>query len=167
MEVITLSFKAFLLMFRILEKISFLIAFLFFSSCIDYTQVEHYELPNPYPVEITGDNYEWHFRFPGKDGKFQTSDDVLTIQNIKLPQNIDVEFQLLSKDYLYTMELPELRQIAMAVPDMRHTLVFRTTQKGIYKIKGDQMCGYTHESLFGKLTVESPNQFFYWLSKQN
>lgn len=139
----------------------------FSTACMHLFQVERYDLPNPYPVEIMGENYQWHFRFPGKDGKLQTPDDILTLQNIKLPQHIDVQFQLSSKDYLYTLELPEFRQIALAVPDMKHTLTIKTSHKGTYKIKGDQMCGYTHESLFGKLIVGSPNQFFYWLSKQN
>ncbi len=141
----------------------FSIGLLLLTAC---KKVEVYELPSPYSIEVKGSEYEWHIRYPGRDGQLHTKDDIITLRHIHLPQSTEVNISLHSTDYLYFLELPDFRQIGMAVPDMEHSIDITTGAAGTFKIRGDQMCGYTHESLHGILTVESPKRFHSWLSKQ-
>ena len=98
-------------------------------------------IPNPLVVDITGKAYEWHIRYPGPDA--------LT----------DVRLQLHSREYLYTFTLPHLDLKEIAIPDLMFHLEFNTGPEGIHELLGDQMCGYSHPKLMGKLNVVSHNDF--------
>ena len=124
------------------------------------------DLDAPYPIEVVGSNYEWQFRYPGSDCQLHTKDDIIAKQDLHLPANSSVRLHLHSTDYLYFFELPEFQIIATAVPDMRHSIDLSTAQSGVFRIRGDQMCGYIHESLHGQLKVKSKRLFIHWLSKQ-
>lgn len=144
-----------------------LLSLLSLSACEYWAKVDVYELPSPYTIEVKGEEYEWHIRYPGRDGQLHTDDDVSTQQHIHLPENTKVNITINSSDYLYFLELPDFRQIGMAVPEMEHFIEITTKTAGEFKIRGDQMCGYTHESLYGILTVESPRRFHRWLAQQH
>jgi cytochrome c oxidase subunit 2 len=97
------------------------------------------------------------------DGALGTEDDICARHHVHLPKNTKVRLQLTSDDYLYTLTLPEWDLKEMAVPDMVFTLEFETKQIGQYDLLGDQMCGYAHEELLGRLVVQSHEDFNSWL----
>ncbi len=120
---------------------------------------EDFRFPSPYPIELIGEEYEWHIRYPGTDGQLHTKDDILAKRDLYLPQQSAIVLMLKSADKLYFLELPIFKQIGTAVPDMTHKLYFNTSKTGTSQLKGDQMCGFSHESLYGKLIVESQRRF--------
>jgi len=116
-------------------------------------------------IEVTGEAYNWHFRYPGLDGVLGTTDDKHSIQNLYLPIDTNVQLKLKSKDYIYSFALPELGQKEIAVPDLDFQLQFRTGKQKTLEILGDQFCGYAHKSLIGKAFISHQVSDFYILPK--
>ena len=81
-----------------------------------------------------------------------------------LPLGLAVELELTSRDYIYTFVLPHLDLHQMAVPDLTFSLAFTPQAAGTFAFVGDQMCGFEHESLNGRVVVESPAAFVEWLA---
>ena len=117
----------------------------------------------PFTVEITGEEFQWHIRYPGPDGQLGTSDDIHALRNMHLPVKTKTKINLTSRDYIYTLVFPnrELREIA--VPDMVFSLEFESETTGTFDLIGDQFCGYAHPDLLGKLVVQTHRDFDVWL----
>jgi len=120
-------------------------------------------IPNPLIVVVTGDDYNWHLRYPGEDGQIDTADDIPALRHLHLPTGIAARLKLQSMDFLYTLALPHLGLKEIAVPDLEFWLEFETTTEGVFELRGDQFCGYAHPDLLGTLVVEPPADFQAWL----
>ena len=121
--------------------------------------------PGPLHVQITGENYVWQFRYPGPDGTLHTDDDIIKPgKELCLPLDILIELELTSRDYIYTFALPHLDLHQVAVPDLTFALAFTPQTTGVFSFVGDQMCGFEHESLNGRVVIESPAAFLDWLT---
>ena len=112
-------------------------------------------------VEVTGDEFNWYFRYPGPDGELGTADDRHSVQDLYLPANSRVDLNLKSKDYVYTFALPDLDLQEIAVPGLDFSLQFSTSDEETLQLLGDQMCGFAHETLIGKVYVRGPGDDFY------
>lgn len=112
-------------------------------------------------IEVTGDEFNWHFRYPGPDGVLGTSDDRHSMQDLFLPDNSKVDLKLNSNDYVYMFSLPELGMREIAVPGLSFELQFTTQDEQILDLMGDQMCGFAHESLIGKVYVRNQDDGYY------
>ncbi len=121
--------------------------------------------PRPLHIQITGEEYTWQFRYPGPDGALNTADDIVKRgKELHLPLGIEIELELTSRDYIYTFALPHLDLRQVAVPDLTFALAFTPQTTGAFAFVGDQMCGFEHESLNGRLVVEPPAAFVAWLT---
>ena len=78
---------------------------------------------------------------------------------------MSIELELTSRDYIYTFALPHLDLHQVAVPDLTFPLTFVPQATGVFAFVGDQMCGFEHESLNGRVVVESPAAFVDWLER--
>jgi len=116
---------------------------------------------NVLAIEVTGDEYNWYFRYPGRDRVLGTDDDQHSVQDLFLPENTDVFLKLTSNDYVYSFALPDLDLREVAVPGLSFELQFRTKGDQTLQILGDQLCGFAHESLIGKahVGVEGGNHY--------
>ena len=112
-------------------------------------------------VEVTGDEFNWYFRYPGPDGELGTSDDRHSVQDLYLPVNSVVHLDLKSNDYVYTFALPDLDLQEIAVPGLDFGLQFSTNDEQTMQLLGDQMCGFAHETLIGKVYVRKSGSDFY------
>ena len=122
-------------------------------------EVEATSISQPLVIDITGAEYEWHMRYPGLDGKLNTADDGLDRRHLHLPAHSEVKLQLHSRDYLYSFALPHLDLKEIAIPDLEFSLSFGTGPEGTFDLLGDQLCGYAHPKLMGKLIILSPSDF--------
>ena len=123
-------------------------------------------IPQPYRIEITGDQYQWHVRYPGFDGVLATSDDVMTGPVVHVPENTEIIFQLKSTDFVYLLSLPQFRLKEIAVPGLDFSITFRPDTMGEFAREGDDLCGDSHPEMTGRLIVESRPQFVSWLRQQ-
>ncbi len=112
-------------------------------------------------IEVTGDDFNWYFRYPGPDGVLGTSDDQHSVQHIFLPDNSKVNLKLKSKDYVYSFALPELGLEEIAVPGLSFELMFTTGDEQTLQLMGDQFCGFAHETLIGKVYVRNQDDGYY------
>ncbi len=112
-------------------------------------------------VEVTGDEFNWYFRYPGPDGVLGTSDDQHSVQNMFLPDNSKVSLKLKSNDYVYTFTLPELGLKEIAVPGLNFGLQFTTQDQQTLQLRGDQLCGFAHETLIGKVYIRDQDDGYY------
>ena len=122
-------------------------------------EVKAASISPPLVVDITGVEYEWHMRYPGLDGKLNTADDGHDKRHLHLPAHTEVKLQLHSEDYLYSFALPHVDLKEIAIPDLEFSLSFTTGSEGTFDLLGDQLCGYAHPKLMGKLIILSPRDF--------
>ncbi|MBQ17922.1 MAG: hypothetical protein CMJ65_12435 [Planctomycetaceae bacterium] len=117
-------------------------------------------------VAVTGSRFQWSFRFPGQDGRFGTSDDLVSSRHLHLPQGQVVDLQLTSTDYIYTLSLPGLQLEEIAVPELVHTLRLEAQRNGVYRLLSDPMCAvrFSHDDEMGQVRVEDPGAFQNWLT---
>ncbi|MAG92757.1 MAG: hypothetical protein CMJ48_03255 [Planctomycetaceae bacterium] len=113
-------------------------------------------LRGPVLVEATGRDFQWHFRLAGTDQEIETADDVPAGTTLHLPPETDVELLLESEDYVYVFSNAELRLREIAVPEMTHSLRFRTPVGGTFDLLVDPICGFRffHDPLMGRITVD-------------
>lgn len=112
-------------------------------------------------IEVTGDDFNWYFRYPGPDGVLGTTDDRHSIQDLYLPDNSKVDLKLKSNDYVYSFALPELGMTEIAVPGLDFELQFATQDEQTMQLLGDQLCGFEHETLIGKVYVRNQDTGYY------
>jgi len=142
-----------------------IVSLLFYTSCIFFISCERnidVQISDPYTISVTGSDYHWYVVYPGEDQILNTADDIEHSPPIYLPAKTNVNILLNSTDYLYFFEVPYFNQIGIAVPDKSYSIHFKTPRPESIEFKGNQMCGYTHQSLFGELEVLSKSKFKKW-----
>jgi heme/copper-type cytochrome/quinol oxidase subunit 2 len=108
-------------------------------------------LPNPYVVELLGQELAWHFRHPGPDGVFKTLDDQLAGDSLRVPAEHAVTLRFQSADFVYTWALPALGAEQIAVPGMTFEVALPPLPTGRYDFLGTPFCGRDHSRLSGQL----------------
>lgn len=116
-------------------------------------------------MRVVADEFQWHLRYSGLDGKLDTPDDVLTLRHLHLPADTEISIDLQSKDYVYSFYLPHITLMEVAVPDRPFNLEFETSAPGTFKLLGSQMCGFAHPNLLGDVVIHPPADFETWLSQ--
>ena len=121
---------------------------------------------NAITVIATGENFNWHFQYPGEDGVLGTADDQYSEQNLLLPAEASVTLKLYSNDYLYSFALPDIALKEIAVPGLDFELSFETGSAQTMILLGDQFCGFSHDSLKGKVRIlDQENGFYQWFDR--
>lgn len=130
-----------------------------------WAQVKRYTPPeaNSVRVEVLAQQFAWNIRYPGPDHRFGTSDDLVAVNELKVPVNKPVIIQLRSKDVIHSFFLPELRIKQDTVPGMTVKIWFQATKKGNYDIACAELCGLGHFKMMGRLIVLSPQNYEKWL----
>jgi cytochrome c oxidase subunit 2 len=119
----------------------------------------------PVKIQVMGQQWVWKFRYAGGDGVFNTQDDVVTVNDLRLPINKKVLFQLTSKDVIHSFFLPNTRRKVDAMPGRISRMWFELTKTGEYPIVCAEMCGTAHYKMGAKLTTYSPEDYESWLGQ--
>lgn len=115
-------------------------------------------------VRIVSRQWSWEFDYPGPDGTLGTADDVVSMNELHVPANAVIEFELRSNDTLHSFWVPALRLKQDAVPGRKIYGWFQATRMGTYEILCAQLCGVAHTTMKGTLHVDSPEEFQRWLA---
>ncbi|MAT69451.1 MAG: cytochrome c oxidase subunit II [Planctomycetaceae bacterium] len=114
----------------------------------------------PPTVEVTGRQFNWDFRYPGKDGELYTHDDVVrTDGKLYLPYGKEVLLKITSADVLHSFFLPNMRMKQDVVPGMEQSMWFKATAGGSYDIVCAELCGWGHYKMKGEVTFLPPDEF--------
>lgn len=125
------------------------------------------KLSSPVVAVATGSDFQWNFTYPGADANLGTEDDIEQSKTLYLPPNTDVELQLKSADYIYTMTLPnedsENKPKEIAVPDLTFTLRFHTPTTAQWDLMVDPMCGFRpyHDDQMGEIIIADRSDFLH------
>lgn len=116
-------------------------------------------------IQVLAQQWAWNFRYAGKDGEFNTADDVVQLNNLVIPVGKKVMVQMTSKDVIHAFYLPNARIKADAIPGRYAKLWFDTNQPGIYEIACAEMCGNHHYLMKAQLTVLAQADYDRWLEE--
>ena len=139
-------------------------------------------------VEVVGQQWQWQYRFPGKDGVLGTSDvrnisdenpfglnpkdpngqdDVLIEDSeLHLPLDKPVKVLLRSIDVLHDFYVPQFRAKMDMVPGQVTYFWFTPTRTGTFDVLCFELCGVGHYAMRGSVVVETESAFQAWLEEQ-
>ena len=139
-------------------------------------------------IEVVGQQWQWTYRFPGKDGKLGTSniknissdnpfgvnpkdpngkDDVLVEDSeLHIPMGKPIKVLLRSIDVLHDFYVPEFRAKMDMVPGAVTYFWFTPIRTGTFDILCFELCGVGHHAMRGQVVVESESAFNKWLGEQ-
>src|SRR5205814_4191351 len=137
-------------------------------------------------IEVMGEQFVWNFRYAGPDGVFgrtdpslitgtnpfgqdkadpAAKDDILSINQLHLPEGKPVRMRIRSHDVIHSFYLPYQRIKQDAVPGMQIELWFVPDRSGQFEIACSQLCGLGHYRMRAFLTVESEEAYEKWLTE--
>ena len=127
--------------------------------------------PNKFPkgaasIQIRPRQFEWDIAYPGADGKFDTPDDITTINQLYLAVNEPVQIKLLSQDVIHSFFVPEFRIKQDAVPGMPTAVWIVPTKTGDFNIACAELCGAQHYRMMGYVHVVSKDSLASWIKSQ-
>src|SRR6267143_2997308 len=139
-------------------------------------------------VEVIGQQWQWSFRLPGKDGRLGTSNvrnispdnpmglnrddphgqDDVVIENgdLHLPIGKPVKVLLRSLDVLHDFYVPEFRAKMDMVPGMVTYFWITPIRTGTFDVLCAELCGMAHAQMRAKVIVEEESEYHAWLEKQ-
>ena len=139
-------------------------------------------------IEVVGQQWQWSFRFPGKDGVLGTSDtrnidddnpfglnrndpngrDDLLIEgdDLHLPIDRPVKVLLRSIDVLHDFYVPEFRAKMDMVPGAVTYFWLTPIRTGTFDILCFELCGVGHYTMRANVVVEEESDFQAWLQEQ-
>ena len=138
-------------------------------------------------VRVVGEQFAWSFHYPGDDGVFGATDpryideinvlgldyddpaagdDLITINQMHVPEGRPVLVWLSSKDVIHSFSIPVMRVKQDAIPGSRIGLSFTPTRAGKTEIACAQLCGLGHFRMRAFLTVESQEEFEAWFADE-
>ena len=118
--------------------------------------------PNVVRIEVNAHQWAWDARYAGPDGKFNTADDIIALNDIYVPVDAPVVLQLAAADVIHSFYLPNLRLKQDAMPGMLNKMWFQAKQVGQFDIACAQHCGTNHYKMKGTLHVLSTEEFARW-----
>ena len=138
--------------------------------------------------EALGQQWQWSFRLPGKDGVLGTTnirnvsddnpfglnpndpngqDDILIDgDDLHLPIDKPVKVLLRSLDVLHDFYVPQFRAKMDIVPGMVTYFWFTPTRTGTYDILCFELCGIGHYAMRSLVVVEEESAYQEWLQEQ-
>lgn len=122
--------------------------------------------PNALDIEVYGQQWAWNFRYAGPDGKFNTPDDVITLNEMHVPLDRPVYLKIKSKDVIHSFYLPNFRVKQDAMPGSITRLWFEAKKPGHFEIGCAQHCGANHYKMRGWITIESQQDYDQWLKDE-
>ncbi len=140
-------------------------------------------------VEAVGQQWQWSYRLPGKDGVLGTvnpreigftnpfgmntedpngQDDILVPSgDLHLAVDQPVQVLLRSKDVLHDFYVPQFRVKMDLVPGMVTSLWLTPTRVGEFEIACAEYCGVGHHTMRGVVVVDEKADYLAWLESQS
>lgn len=141
-----------------------------------WAQVTSAAPADAFVVEVTGQQFAWNVRYPGKDGIFgrtdpklvnpgdfnfigldksdpNAADDVVLQNQLYLPEGRPVRVRIRSLDVIHSFFLPQFRVKQDAVPGMTSETWFVPQKAGDFEIACAEHCGLGHYRMRGQVHV--------------
>lgn len=139
-------------------------------------------------IEVMGQQWQWSYRLPGKDGRLGTTDvryisaenpmginpqdprgqDDIVVSNddLHLPVGKPVKVLLRSIDVLHDFFVPEFRAKMDMIPGSVTYYWITPTRTGTFEVLCAELCGIAHAQMRSRVIVDDDKQYHAWLEKQ-
>lgn len=136
-------------------------------------------------VRVYAQQWAWSFHHAGRDGKFDTADDIRTggglpaakgdglfepddpNAGLHLQAGRTYHFELRALDVLHSFSIPVFRLKQDCIPGRVVTGWFRPEKPGVYDLQCAEMCGIAHGIMGARVFVETPEQHAAWLDRNS
>jgi cytochrome c oxidase subunit 2 len=88
------------------------------------------------------------------------------VNELHVPNEKVILFELTAKDVLHSLWVPELRLKQDAVPGRTIRGWFRATREGEFELICAEICGFAHSMMKGSLRIESAQEYDRWLASK-
>jgi len=116
---------------------------------------------NELVVKVHAIQFAWTFEYPQADGRAVVSNQLF------LPKDKPVRFDIDSKDVLHDFWVPAFRVKIDAVPGITTRLRVTPTRIGIYPVVCAELCGLGHSVMRSTAHVLTPAAFGRWLASKS
>jgi hypothetical protein len=86
-------------------------------------------------VDVMGEQYKWHFRYPDTKAKYKGEDDVKSTGVMRVPIGDKILCNLRSKDVIHSFFVPHMRVKQDAVPGLRQRAWFKPNRIKLVDLK--------------------------------
>jgi cytochrome c oxidase subunit 2 len=139
-------------------------------------------------AEVVGQQWQWSFRLPGKDGKLGLSDTkdvtgdnplglnpndpngrddiIIASDYLHLPIGKPVKMLLRSVDTLHDFFVPEFRAKMDMIPGAVTYYWFTPTRTGTFEVLCAELCGLGHPYMRGGVVIDTDADYQAWLGQQ-
>ena len=164
-----------------------LVIMLSFAAPIWARRVDQFPTgPDVTHLRAVGQQYLWTFQYSGPDGKFgrrdpklitasnqlgldrkdpDAFDDLVSTGEMHVPVDHPVIIDVMSKDVIHDLCIPNMRAAQDAIPGMIIPVWFTPNKTGTYEIVCAQLCGANHSAMKGILVVESMADYKKWFQE--
>ncbi len=144
---------------------------------------------NATEIEVVGQQWQWSYRIPGKNGRLGTSDarfvstdnplglnpddpnsqtNIIVVgDDVHLPIGKPVKVLLRSLDVVHDFYVPEFRAKMDLMPGLVSYYWFIPTRTGKFEILCAAFCGIGHPEMRGAVIVDNESDYEAWLAKQH
>ncbi|MBI4196738.1 MAG: cytochrome c oxidase subunit II [Deltaproteobacteria bacterium] len=119
-----------------------------------------------YKVRVRGRQFVWDITHPGADGQFDSADDIQAVNQLVVPVNRKIVFELEAADVIHSLWIPHLRLKQDAVPGRTIRGWFEATQTGVFPLACAELCGSGHGMMKGELHVLNQPDFEQWIKEE-
>lgn len=117
-------------------------------------------------AEVIAEQFDWRFRYPGADARFDTADDFEVPYRLVVPQGERVVLALRSRDVIHGFFVPAFRLKQDVLPGAVLTTWFEARAAGEYDLVCTQLCGSGHYQMAGKIRVVPRAEYDAWIASQ-
>ncbi|HJW31172.1 MAG TPA: hypothetical protein VJ508_18220, partial [Saprospiraceae bacterium] len=121
-------------------------------------------------IRIRPRQFQWDITYSGADKKFDTPDDINTINQLYLVKGEPTQILLQAQDVIHSFFVPEFRIKQDAVPGMTTSVWIVPTKETNptfpYEIGCAELCGLGHYRMKGFVTVTSRDSVNSFLTSQ-
>ncbi|ASN05884.1 cytochrome c oxidase subunit II [Virgibacillus necropolis] len=106
-------------------------------------------------VEVTGNQYWWHFNYEGEE--------IQTSQDLYIPTGERVYLNMKSSDVIHSFWVPAISGKMDVNPENENTMFIEAYEEGVYYGKCAELCGPSHALMDFKIIAVSPEEFDQWV----
>ncbi|MDA1066027.1 MAG: cytochrome C oxidase subunit II [Verrucomicrobia bacterium] len=125
-------------------------------------------LPEPdLVVGVIAQQWAWTFIHPGADGVLHTNDDITTIDELHIMENVTYHVEMESKDVLHSFSVPVFRLKQDVIPGRKITGWFKATKTGEWDIQCTEICGIGHGLMPARIHIKSAYDHKQWVEQNS
>lgn len=119
---------------------------------------------NAMHIQVTGQQFQWTFAYPD-EAPDQNGNPVQSTNDLRMPVNQPVVFEVTSKDVIHSFWIPELMGKVDANPGHTSTLSLTTDQIGQWRGACAELCGAGHAGMLFTVEAVSQSDFDQWIQQ--